>query len=367
MRILFFITKSEQGGAQTHVAQLTKFFVQRGDTVMIMSAPGGWLEQESQRIGASFCANPFLANSANPFRLWCASQTLSQTLKTFQPDIVACHSTIAGLIGRFTIRNTIPTIFTAHGWGFTQGAPRLRRLVLPLLERFAGRFSSKIICVSQNDLALAQQHRIASALKLTMIHNGVEVQTPQTKQLTPYIHIFFVGRLASPKNPMLLITAFSRLDPDIRKRARITVIGDGPDRQHLQTTIEELQLNEFITLTGTLTQTEVLERLRIQADLFVLLSNWEGFPYALLEAMSAGVPVIASNVGGIPEALEYGGGTLVKNREAHQLTNTLAQLIEDPHLRTQMGKTAQHSVEEHFSVEQMCQKTLAVFHETLLQ
>ncbi|PJE76918.1 hypothetical protein COV05_01835 [Candidatus Uhrbacteria bacterium CG10_big_fil_rev_8_21_14_0_10_48_16] len=367
MRIFFFITKSEQGGAQTHVAQLARFFISRNDDVMIMSAPGGWLEKEAQKMGASFAPNAFLGNSANPLRLVRATQRLSQALKSFRPDLVTCHSTVAGLIGRFFIRNRIPTIFTAHGWGFTQGAPWLRRRLLPFLERLAGRFSSQIICVSHNDLDLAQRQHIAPNNTLTLIHNGVELQAESLKKPSDVVHIFFVGRLAPPKIPSLLLTAFSQLDPELQHRTHITIIGNGPDTHQLALDIQSHNLSGFVELAGALPHDQVLERLKAEADLFVLLSNWEGFPYSILEAMSAGVPVIASRVGGIPEALAYGGGILIDNHDPDQITRALAQLIHDPSLRSSMGITAQQSVHDHFSLEQMCQQTLAVYHKTLLQ
>ena len=138
---LFFITISEQGGAQTHVAQLTRWLVEHGHEVAVMSTPGGWLELETRRLGGRFFQNDNLDNTANPLRLWRASRHFLEAVDAFKPDLVTCHSTMAGLLGRLSLRGRIPTVFTAHGWGFTQGAPFLRRILLPMLERLAGRFS----------------------------------------------------------------------------------------------------------------------------------------------------------------------------------------------------------------------------------
>ncbi len=304
MRVLMFITKSEQGGAQTHVAQLAHWLVEHGHEVLVMSAPGGWLASEVERRGGWFVPNENLGNSANPLRLWRSGRRLLRTVHECKPDLVACHSTMAGLIGRLAMRGHIPTIFTAHGWGFTQGAPVLRRLVLPFLERIAGRFSSKIICVSRNDLELAQSHHIVPDGKLAQIYNGIEISRSldsapvgrSARDDTNSTNIFFVGRLASPKDPFMLVEAFANLPREIQNRAGITIIGDGPDRKRLETLIQKLGLQDHVELAGSLPREQVLAMLRNEADLFVLLSRWEGFPYSILEAMAAGVPVIASRV-----------------------------------------------------------------------
>ncbi|MEK7619959.1 MAG: glycosyltransferase family 4 protein [Patescibacteria group bacterium] len=371
MRVFFFITKSEQGGAQTHVAQLTRWLVLHGHEVAVMSMPGGWLEGETARLGGQFFSNDELGNTASPLRLWRASRRFLEAVDEFKPDLVACHSTMAGLVGRLRLRGRIPTIFTAHGWGFTQGAPRLRRLLVPFLERTAGRFSKRIICVSQNDLKLARANRIAPVEKLVQIYNGIETSRSldsavglarddtDKSGMRTCVQIYFVGRLAPPKNPFLLIEAIARLPRELRDRVRVVIIGEGPDLKRLEEQIREQQLEDNITLLGALPREEVLKQLRTQADIFVLLSHWEGFPYSILEAMSAGIPVIASRVGGIPEALEHGGGILVDDLD--QLVNALSRLIGEEHTRTSMGLQARHSVESNFSFESMCEKTFDVY------
>lgn len=365
MHILFLITKSEVGGAQTHVAQLAQFLIAQRHGVAIMSAPGGWLEKEAKKLGARFFPNPFLVNSANPLRLVKAGRCLIQAVRDFQPDILACHSTAAGLLGRFTIRNRIPTLFTAHGWGFTQGAPILRRVILPILERFAARFSSKIICVSQNDLRLAQRHHIAPKEKLVQIYNGVEIPHPITKQLSNRVCIFFIGRLAPPKDPIMLIKAVQHLPEPIRQRVNVTIIGDGPDQHNLASAIHDAGLDTIVELAGSLSRDKTIERLQCEADLFVLPTHWEGFPYSILEAMACGVPVIASNVGGIAEAVDATCGILVPPNDERALREALTSLITNPQQRRAMGEAGKEKASRIFSVQSMCQRTLVTYEEVL--
>lgn len=366
MRILFFITKSEAGGAQTHVAQLSRYLIEHGHQVGVMSAPGGWLETETQRLGAKFFPNKAMGNTAHPLRLCLAAHTLLKTAQHFHPDLLACHSTIAGLIGRFTIRNRVPTVFTAHGWSFTQGAKLSRRLFLPVLERWAARNCQRIICVSSNDLALAKKYKIAPDEKLVMIHNGVErvkpldvpAQKPGPLGMTT---ITFIGRLAAPKEPQLLLQAIAALPDDMRKRVHLTIVGDGPQRKRLQKlawapnpSTDPGHLNA--TLVGQQSREQIAQRLS-QTDIFVLPSRYEGLPYSILEAMAAGVPVIASDVGGVCEAVGDDAGILIPPGDMQALKDALVRLLNNPLLGKKMGEAGRHKVETIFSLDTMCHQT----------
>jgi glycosyltransferase involved in cell wall biosynthesis len=376
VHIFYFITKSEQGGAQTHVAQLARYFFKQGHQIAIMSAPGGWLEEETKRSGATFYPNPSLGNTANPFRLWNASRALLKAVNDFQPDLVACHSTISGLIGRFTLCNRIPTVFTAHGWSFTQGAKTYRRILSPCLERIAAHFCKKIICVSENDKQLALDYKVAPNEKIIMIHNGVEalakIASPSQGEASAVadalvgrrnderVHLLFIGRLAAPKNPFLLIQAFSQLPIKIRDRVHLTLIGDGPQKAVLKQIINQMNLNNQIALKGALPRQEVMETLKT-ADVFVLPTRYEGLPYAILEAMAHGVPVIASDVGGVKEAVGDDVGIVVPPNDSNALKKALECLIADPELRQQMGEAGRRKTQTIFSLNTMCEKIFDVY------
>lgn len=368
LRLLFLITKSEAGGAQTHVAQLTKFFLSRGDEVAIMSAPGGWLEQEAGKLGAQFISNQHLGKNINPIRLFIASRALTKAVKIFKPDLVACHSTVAGILGRLTLRNRVPTIFTAHGWGFTQGAPIARRIITPFFEHAAAQFCDKIIVVSRNDLGLARHNRIANDSKLTLIHNGVELETPRSRPISKTItHIFFVGRLAQPKDPVFLIDAIARLPEESRERIKLTIVGDGPLAKNVRDRIRSNALQTQIEMTGAMTRDKIIDRLQAQADVFALISNWEGFPYTILEAMALGIPVIASDVGGVSEAVDDSVGRLIARNDMNALNSALQDAVKNPNAWKEKGLRARQKVETQFSLQQMRDKTLSVYQDVLLK
>jgi len=364
MKILYLVTKSEAGGAQTHIYQLSKYFIEKGNEVGIMSYPEGWLEDESRKLGVKFYPNRYLSNWPDPIRIFKAIKEIRKVVKDFNPDLITCHSTAVGFFGRITIRNKIPTIFTAHGWAFTKGTSFLRKYLAILIEKIAGKFCSKIICVSDFDRNLALKYRIISPNKTTLIHNGVEnqyieLESPDKAQPRE-IRIVFVGRLAQPKDPLLLLKSFNSLHSELKDKAQISIIGQGPKRKELEKFIKENRLEGKVKLLGSISREKVFEVLR-KSDIFVLISNWEGFPYTIIEAMSCGLAIIASEVGGIKEALSDDYGILVKRGDKKGIKNALVKLLKNPFLIKEMGDRAKEKVKKEFSLDKMLKKTEKVY------
>jgi len=343
-----------------------------------------------------FYPNVFLANTLNPFKIARAMKEINRALRDFKPDLVSCHSTVAGFLGRLVIRKKIPTIFTAHGWAFTEGVPILRKYLAILAEKIAAHWSSRIICVSEFDKKLALRYRIASGDKLVTIHNGVETQKDadikqnnadikQNKtqkgadikqnsadsnfiqrdsawyqRKSALIKIVFVGRLDKQKDPLLLLEGFNSLSSELKNKSQISIIGEGPKRKKLEDFIKENGLEDKVILLGDLSREEVFEFLR-KSDIFVLTSNWEGFPRSILEAMSSSLAVIATDVGGVREAVSQDCGILIKRAAQKELKEALEKLLKNPQLIRKMGEAAQKRVKKEFSLDRMFRETEGVY------
>ncbi len=368
MKIFYLITKSEIGGAQTHVYQLSKYFIEKGVGVAVMAYPGGWLEFEVKKLGGKFYPNSSLSNSPSPAKALKAIKEIKKAINDFKPDLVGCHSTAAGFLGRIAVMNKIPTIFTAHGWAFSEGVSFWRKYFVILAEKIAGKFCSKIICVSNFDKNLALKYKIAIPDKIAVIHNGVEIQRlevgtrdksgRETEEAN--IKIVFVGRLAKPKDPLLLLKVFNSLSAELKNKCQISIIGDGPKRKELEEFIKENKLTEKVGLLGNIPRDKVFEFLR-GSDIFVLISNWEGFPYTIIEAMTCGLAIIASDVGGVKEALDEHCGILVKRGDEKGFKSALEQLLKNPSLIKKMGGNAKNRAGKKFSLEKMLRATEEVY------
>ena len=123
--------------------------------------PGGFLEEKCSELGAVFYPNIYFKNSFSPFSLLKGHAQIKKVFRDFSPDLVSCHSSFAGFLGRIAVCKNVPTIFTAHSWAFTDGASFWRKAVAIIAERFAARYTAKIICVSEFDKNLALKYKIS--------------------------------------------------------------------------------------------------------------------------------------------------------------------------------------------------------------
>lgn len=365
MKILYLITKSEEGGAQTHVSQLARYFVSLGNAVTVMSHPGGWLENEVRRSGIKFVPNVYFVNSYNPIRAIKAMREIKKAVDDFQPDLVHCHSSIAGFLGRLVIRNSTPTIFTSHGWGFNDYVNLPIRYANALAEKVASHWVLKIICVSDFTKKLALEFHIAQEEKFYVIHNGAERMDIEKKNKSAEepLRIIFVGRFAEPKEPEVLIEAYSGLPLEFKNNSELILIGDGPKRKMLEE-IASGNIGGKIIFTGTVQRKEIFKRLA-ESDIFVLASKWESFGLTALEAMAIGLPVIVSATGGLNELVDEKSGIKVKRGSVLEMKKALESLMPDQGLRDKMGRAAKTRAREKFSLEKMLKETERVYKEVL--
>lgn len=354
MKILYLITKSEAGGAQTHVAQLCQYF-KKDNEVAIMSLAGGWLADEVKKMGICFYNNQYFSNRFSPIRAWQAVWAVQKALADFKPDIIHCHSSGAAVFGRLAVRGRSPTLYTAHGWGFNLGVPRLQKYIAIGVEKILSRYTKKIICVGNFVRDLALKYEIAPVEKLIVVYNGIEEAAQSVRSSDGKVKITFVGRLAEPKNPLFLLKAFVGLPQELKNRCEVLIIGDGQKRQELVDFIKKNRLG-MVRLLGNLPRQEVLENLLV-SGIFTLISEWEGLPITILEAMSAGLPVIATDVGGISEAIDPSCGFLIKRGDLAGLQEALIKLITDKNLRKTMGENARRIIENKFSLNKMLVET----------
>ncbi|ATY86365.1 glycosyltransferase family 1 protein [Kyrpidia spormannii] len=360
MKLFYLITRSEQGGAQTHVLDLIRGFRGRADIVLGVGEEG-YLAEQVRDSGIDVHVLPHLVQPVSPAKDWLALWEINSLIRKFQPDLVHAHSSKAGFLGRLAAyRAGVPAVFTAHGWAFADGVPWGRKIVATVSERRAGRWCERIITVSEADRILALRHRIADENTLVTIRNGI-ADTPRRAEPTntDEPRIVMVARFARPKDQSLLIRALEGLNGEFS----LSFVGDGPTRREMEALTANSSICHRITFLGA--RADVAELLA-KAHVFVLTSNWEGFPISILEAMRAGLPVVASDVGGVCEAVVDGEtGYLVPRGDEVTLRDRLKRLITNPDLRTRMGQAGRRRYEQHFTLDKMLNRTWQVYEEVL--
>ncbi len=352
------------GGAQKHVEALAIKLKQDAHEVTIVTGlydASLWRLQEEKIDVISIPAMQRAIHLKKDLQtFW----QLRAAFKKIKPDIIAAHSSKAGAIGRVVgslLR--IPSVFTAHSWSFTEGVPRKKKLMYSRIEKSVQPLTAKIITVSEYDRKLALTQRIAPAHKMLTIHNGIEQiekRAAHHREKEEHPLIVMVARFEVPKRQDLLLEALAELS-DVPWRLQF--IGDGSLRPNLEKFVADKKLTERVAFLGNqLDVTALLE----ESQLFVLLSDWEGLPISIIEAMRAGLPIIATNVGGINELVsDNENGFLINRDDKSLLKKRLRQLLLDETLRQKMGDVSERHFLRNFTFTPMYQKTLFVYEQAV--
>ncbi len=367
LHIAYLITRTDEiGGAQVHVFELARCLLNRGVQVTVLGGGEGTFAAQLRRAGIPYQHIPWLVRPIRPWIDMQCFRALRTVLAQLKPHLVTVHSSKAGWLGRLAARSLkLPVIFTVHGWAFTEGVPPTRRTLFALAERLAAPFADRIITVSDYDRQLALRHHIAPATKLVTVHNGIPDVAPHLRAhpgCSGRVRLVMVARFSPPKDQPLLLQALAGLR---ELPWELELIGDGPLRMACQRLVAQLQLTDRVHLSGE--RQDVAERLA-RAHIFALVSNYEGLPLSILEAMRAGLPVVASNVGGVHEAvLHEKTGLLFPRGDVAALRAGLQRLITQPALRKQLGSAGRRRYEQAFTLEHMVTRTWMVYQEVLQQ
>jgi len=357
MKILFVITRADTvGGAQVHVRDLAqKLHQDQHDVIVVTGTRGPYSEVLDEYDIKNIAFDDFI-RSINPLQDASTLFNLVKIIQTFQPDLVSTHSSKAGLLGRLASKIAgVPCLFTAHGWSFTPGVSSKRRILYKTLEKIAEPWAAKIICVSDYDRTLALQAGM-SPERLMTIHNGMPHLADDHRANPPAsdpVQITMIARFDQQKDQATLIKAFKGI-----AQAHLNLIGDGPTMMAMQSLVNQLGLADQVRFFGF--RPDIPDCLA-QSHIFALISNWEGFPRTILEAMRAGLPVVATQVGGVDEAVQDGvTGFCIPRQEVEPLHQRLSQLVADAHLRQQMGLAGRQRYEAEFTFMRMYQQTTDV-------
>ena len=362
MKITYIITRADHyGGAQVHVRDLSKWMKGHAQEV---SAIGGWtgiLSDSLKENGVIFYQASALNRAINPFRDIVAFFQIRKILKQIDPDIVSCHSSKAGMVGRMAAWSLgIPAIFTAHGWAFTDGIHPVKKALFRWIEWFSAFFGQHIITVSRYDKVLALKYKVAKANKMTVVHNGKPDRPYMKIQKNNKVpQLSMVARFSPQKDHTTLLNALGGLAD---KDWHLNLIGDGDDTDY-RALVMAVGIKDKVTFHGQ--RHDVPDFLDTQ-DIYLLISNWEGFPRSIVEAMRAGLPVITTRTAGAPEAVDqFRTGYVVPEKNPMALRRAINVLISDP-LRCQtMGEVGRKRYEKSFTFDQMAYKTLNVYENVL--
>jgi glycosyltransferase involved in cell wall biosynthesis len=246
-----------------------------------------------------------------------------------------------------------------------------------LAERQTIPWATKMIANSKAGAASAMQRSRIDSKKIHVVYNGIDLNRFTKKddkaralrhelglkERVPVIGI--VGSMVGPrKDHATFLRAMQIVRQSFRSDLQLLCVGGGPGLRETQRLVENLGLAKNVTFAGV--RFDVPEILGI-LDILVSSSQWEGMPNVIMEAMAAGKPVVATNVGGTPELVEHGRtGLLVPPKNPVSLAAAVQYLLEHPELAGLMGTTGREKIEQHFTLKKMVKDTENIYRELLL-
>jgi glycosyltransferase involved in cell wall biosynthesis len=347
-RVLLLVTLGETGGAQTYVAALAKALAREYDVVVAAHGEGFLAGAVPRYVSLRHLRRPL-----HPLHDALALVELYRLFRRERPLVVHANSSKAGVLGRLAalIARVPVRFFTVHGWAFTAHSGLASKAYL-WADRLMSPLTTTTICVAHGERDAGLRARTCRADRTVVIHNGVPLDVPRRGAHSAPVTLLSVGRLRAPKDFATLVRAMAGLE------ARLRIAGDGPDRPALEAEIDRLGLTN-VELLGT---RQDVPELLARSDVFVLASHSEGLPMSVLEAMAAGLPVVASAVGGVPELVVDGEtGVLVPPGASAALASALSRLVADPGLRDRLGAAGRQRAEHEFSLERFEREHLELY------
>ena len=371
-KILYIITKSNWGGAQRYVYDMAMGISKNGYEAVVALGGNGTLKEKLGGAGIRTITIPNLERNVNIFSEWKVFFDLLKIYRIERPNVIHLNSSKIGglgaLAGRFAKIKRI--IFTVHGWAYKEDRNFISRKIIKFLSWLTIIFSHKTIAVSLDDYRTAPKLFVKK--KTRMIHNGIseikfKEKSAVRNELKKYagmsipkgaLIIGTISELHKNKGLPFMIRAVHSL---IKKGYNITffIISDGEEKIRLERFIERLGLQDRVFLTGHIDKaSEFLQGF----DIFTLTSVKEGLPYVLLEAGLAGLPIVATKIGGIPEIVEnMKSGILVHPKNALEAERALSFLIDFKKKKEEFGNNLKEKVERDFTLEQMVADTVNLY------
>ena len=356
-KILYIVTKSDLGGVTKYLLEIVTHLPQDYEPFFIMSKEG-YFSEELKKIGLE--KNVFFVPMTNS--ILDIAQHIKSNLETLKiiykikPDIIHCNSTTGGIVGRICGALTFtPVIFTAHGWAFTDGISKGKQRFYKILETLLACITKKIICVSEYDRQIALKVMPFFKNKLITIHNGISDIPDEFKKKEfskDKLKIVMISRFCPQKDPYTLINAVNQLNKE-GLNIELDLYGYGQELQQVLDLIPSCNCPNIQYKGEIFDVTPILK----DYDVYSLITNWEGLPIGIIEAMRAGLPILVSNVGGCSELVKD-NGYFVEKRNVEDLKTKLKSLYENINSLPQLGQNSRKLYEKEFTAEKMVKETV---------
>jgi len=342
MKVLQIITRNIAGGAQTVLAHIANSLVQKGHQVSIVAGEGDgflWTILD-ERIEMNNC--PTLKRSLSIKGDWETILYLRKVYNEYQPDIIHLHSSKAGLLGRLALPKK-KIVYTVHGYDSIRNAFPIFRPVEYLMQYMC----AAVVGVSRYDEIKLKEDRIRR--NVSFIYNGIPEKGCDTNLRwnipNRYKKTILCVARVSPQKNLDLFLKIAKLLPQYA----FVWIGNSENIDHQ---FENVFFLGNIPAAG---------RYCYLCDLFILTSNYEGLPMTIIEAMSFGKPIVASNVGGISEIVENGKNGFISDNDEYSFKTCIESVFANENTYKNMAENSRKIYLNKLTVEKMVNGYLNIY------
>jgi glycosyltransferase involved in cell wall biosynthesis len=378
VKVVHIITKLELGGAQQNTLYTVEHLDKNLFDVYLLSGRGGILDGfakslvKNSDVKVIFIST--LVREINIIKDILAFIEIFELLRKIRPDIIHTHSSKAGIVARWSAfvlnlfsKNKIKIIHTFHGFAFSKFHNFFVRIFYITLEFFTGIISDRLIFVSIDNMNTAKKYKIGMAKNYVLIRSGIKIREfervsfdnefkklkMQNLNLTLKEKVITtIGPFKPQKNLVDFIKMVRFVIDELPDENLIFFIaGDGKQKNLLISLAKKLGVYEKIKF---LSWYKDIKGLLAVTDIFVMTSLWEGLPRSAVEALVAGVPVVAYAVDGLNDIIKSGiNGYLIEPKDVFNLSKKVILLIRNPDLYNQIKKNTTQTIDKSFDIDYM--------------
>lgn len=355
IKILECIRQGQIGGGESHLLSLVENLNRDEFEPVVLSFTEGPMIDRLKQMGV----DTHVIYTEKPFDItkW---KRVKKLLQDEQIDMVHAHGTRANSNVLWAARSlNLPVVYTVHGWSFHQDQNPLVRSIRVMGEKYLTSKASVNISVSASNKQSGKNY--IKGFESVVINNGIDQNKFSPSKTFKNIRqelgiaedtllLLFIARFTHQKQPLLLIKAFQQA-LNSGSKMHLLMVGEGDQKQEALQLVQTLGIGNNISFESF--RQDVPDMLAA-ADIFVLPSLWEGLPIGLLEAMSMGKAIIATEVDGTKEVLRHNeNGWLIEPGNATALANAITILANDESLRNKMQQKARETVQQQFNAQHM--------------
>jgi glycosyltransferase involved in cell wall biosynthesis len=358
LKILLITVRADFGGGPEHVFQLLKYLIPDFDFYIAAPQDYPYFEKYSEIVGKE----KMIVIPHRKFRLAVLFK-LNRFVCKNKISLIHSHGKGAGIYSRILgAFSRVKVIHTLHGFhiGYYNS---LQKYAYLLVEKILGIFTNKFINVSNGENLQISGFNIAPQSKFIVIENGVEItkkSVPKEVYQNYPKQIISLSRFDYAKNSELLIPIILRLrENNVICSFSFLILGSGPNKNFIAKQLDDNQLNDFCKMPGSVIETQDY---LLNSFCYISTSRWEGLPLGVLEAMSVGLPVIATNVVGNNDVIENGvDGFLYDLNNPEEAVTAILRLFNDTELWHRISFNAKNKVEKKYNVKRMALETKSIY------